>query len=209
MITVAITDDHLMVLEGLKLLLNSSEDICVIETFSTITEMKLGLENKQPDVLLLDINLPDGNGVVACKEVIKKYPTIKIIGLTNYEETGFIKQMIQNGAKGYLLKNTGKEELITAIKSVIKDELYLPETLKQQLFEASLGQTRKTFIPKISKRELEVLQLIAEEFTTEEIAEKLFVTRKTIEAHRSHLIQKLGVRNTAGLIRVAIEKGIL
>ncbi len=209
MVTVSILDDHTMVLKGLEAMLEDSEIIEVIGTYNLGQELLNNLTNTTPDVLLLDINLPDSNGVELCKIITKSYPIISIIGLSNYSETGFIKNMIRNGAKGYLLKNTSKDELEHAIQMVYRGKTYLPSIIKNKLLNESIGISSSSFIPKITRREKEVLQLIAKEHTTEEIAKLLFVAAKTVEAHRSNLIQKLGVRNTAGLIRVAFEKGLL
>lgn len=210
MIKVAITDDHPIVIEGIKMMLKPNKDICIAQSFNNITEMFGGL-NQEIQILLLDINLPDGNGIVACKELLDRFPNLKIIALTNFEDVSFIKQIIKNGAKGYLLKNTGKNELIEAVKTVLNGELYLQQNIKELLLNESFGKatTSSFFIPKLTSREKEILELIIKEYTTEEMANKLFLSAKTIESHRSNLIQKLGVKNSAGLVRVAFEKGLI
>ena len=211
MITVAITDDHLMVVEGLKTMLNHVEDIQIISSYHSVNDTIDGLRNVLPQILLLDINLPDGNGIHLCKQLKDNYKDLKIIALSNYEDISFIKQIIKNGANGYLLKNTSKQELIDAITAVKNNQLFIPEKLQRMLLNDSLGKpnNRSFFIPTLTRREKEVLDLIVKEHTTEEIAEKLFVSAKTVEAHRSNLIQKLSVKNVAGLVRVAIEKGLV
>ncbi|WP_299190126.1 response regulator transcription factor [uncultured Aquimarina sp.] len=209
MITVSILDDHIMVLRGLETMLEDSKLVKIIATYNTGKKLLDGLVITTPNVLLLDINLPDSNGIELCKLIAKTYPSIAIIGLSNYNETGFVKNMIRNGAKGYLLKNSSKKELIEAIKSTYRGETYLPKSLQNKLLNESIGIRSSSFIPKLTRREKEVLELISKEYTSEEIAEKLFITIKTVEAHRGNLIQKLGVRNSAGLIRVAFEKGLL
>lgn len=211
MTTLAITDDHAMVVEGLKTMLNQVEDIQIIDAFYTVNDTLLGLKNKTPDVLLLDINLPDGNGIDLCKTLKETYKNLKIIALSNFEDIAFIKQIIKNGANGYLLKNTNKSELVEAIKTVKNDTLFLPETLKRLLLNDALGKPINSsfFVPNLTRREKEVLSLIVKEYTSEEIANELFITVKTVEAHRSNLIQKLSVKNVAGLVRVALEKGLV
>lgn len=160
--------------------------------------------------MLLDINLPDGNGIHACKELLQKHPLLKIIALTNFEDSIFIKQIFKNGAMGYLLKNTGKSELIEAIKVIAKGSRYLPKNISDILLNDVIGLDNSNyFIPKLTSREKEVLTLIINENTTEEIANQLFICAITVESHRSNLIQKLGVKNTAGLVRVAFEKGLV
>jgi len=211
MITVSITDDHLMVVEGLKTMLKRVEDIQIISTYNNIQDTVVGLKTNLPDILLLDINLPDGNGIVLCKQLKLTYKELKIIALSNYEEISFIKQIIKNGANGYLLKNTNLVELVDAIKTVKNNQLYLPQKLQNLLLNDSLGKPQKNSfsVPSLTRREKEVLELIAKEYTTEEIAESLFISAKTVEAYRSSLIQKLEVKNVAGLIRVSIEKGLI
>lgn len=117
---------------------------------------------------------------------------------------------MKNGASGYLLKNTGKTELATAITTVLKGDNYLPQNIREILLNESIGKGNSSyFIPKLTSREKEILDLIIKEFTTKEMANALFISVKTVEAHRSNLIQKLGVKNTAGLVRVAFEKGLV
>ncbi len=210
MIKVAILDDHNMVLRGIETMLEDSDTIKVIATYNRGRQLLKNISNDLPNVLLLDINLPDSNGMDICKELTKKHPELAIIALSNYSETGFIKNMLRNGAKGYLLKNTDKQELITAITTVHKGTNYLPRGIQDILLNDSIGNpSQVTFIPKLSRREKEVLNLIAKEHINQEIAELLFISTKTVESHRNNLIQKLGVRNTAGLIRLAVEKGLL
>ncbi|WP_282135607.1 response regulator transcription factor [Seonamhaeicola maritimus] len=210
MIRVAITDDHAMVLRGIETMLKASNEVIVVGTFANCKNTSEGIINCKPHVLLLDINLPDCNGIEYCKILKKEFPDLHVIALTNFNETAFVKNIIRNGAKGYLLKNTDKNELEIAIKRVYRGEQYLQKSIQKKLLDESFGITsRNSFIPKLTRRELEVLQLIVDELTTNEIAKKLFISTKTVETHRSHLIQKLEVRNTAGLVKIAIEKGLL
>ena len=209
MIKVAITDDHPIVLEGIKNLLKSDKQILFTQSFGTLKDLYENL-NADTEVLLLDINLPDGNGIDACKKMIEKFPDLKVIALTNFEESTFIKQMIRNGAMGYLLKNTDKNELSKAIQTVHSGQRYLPENIKDFLLNDSFGQqTTNQFIPKLTSREREIVQLISQEFTTDEIAEKLFISVKTVESHKNNLFQKLGVKNSAGVVRAAFENGFI
>ena len=210
MIEIAITDDHTIVIEGIRTMLKSNKEIVISNSFTNLNDTFNGLD-KSIKVLLLDINLPHGNGITACKDLLQKFPNLHIIALTNFEDVSFIKQIIKNGAMGYLLKNTGKNELVTAIKTVLEGERYLPQNIQEMLLNESLGKasTSSFFIPKLTSREKEILDLIIKEYTTEEIAEKIFISIKKVESHRSNLIQKLGVKNSAGLVRVAFEKGLI
>jgi DNA-binding NarL/FixJ family response regulator len=210
MIDVFLLDDHQMVLEGLESMLKGNKELNISKTFSKGQELMEYLEDDRPDVLLLDINLPDSNGIDLCKSISKLYPEIKTIGLSNYSETSFVKNMMRNGARGYLLKNTSKEELVIAIKAVYNGETYIPKSLNQKILDENFGkQSTSSFIPKLTRRENEVLQCIAQEMTNQEIGDNLFISIKTVESHRNNLLQKFGVRNTAGLIKEAFTKGLL
>ena len=209
MIQIAITDDHTIVIEGIKTMLKSTKEIEVTQSFENLKDTFENLA-RTVQVLLLDINLPDGNGITACKELLTKHPSLKIIALTNFEDSIFIKQILKNGAMGYLLKNTSKSELLEAIKEVTNGNRYLPKNISDILLNDSIGiENTSYFIPKLTVREKEILALIIKEYTTEEIANKLFLSTKTVESHRSNLMQKLGVKNSAGLVRVAFEKGLI
>ena len=209
MIKIAITDDHTIVIEGIKTMLKSNKEVEVVQSFENLNDTFKNLEDTI-QVLLLDINLPDGNGINACKELLLKHPDLKIIALTNFEDSIFIKQILKNGALGYLLKNTSKTELIEAIKEVTDGNRYLPKKISDILLNDSIGvENSSYFIPKLTAREKEILALIIKEYTTEEIANELFISAKTVESHRGNLIQKLGVKNSAGLVRVAFEKGLI
>ncbi len=209
MIQIAITDDHTIVIEGIKNMLKSNKEIEVLQSFENLKDTFENL-NDSVEVLLLDINLPDGNGINACKELLEKHKYLKIIALTNFEDSIFIKQILKNGAMGYLLKNTSKTELTEAITEVNMGNRYLPKKISDILLNDSIGiENSSYFIPKLTSREKEILALIIKEYTTDEIANELFVSNKTVESHRSNLIQKLGVKNSAGLVRVAFEKGLV
>lgn len=191
-------------------MLKGNKELKISKTFSKGMELMEYLKDDRPDVLLLDINLPDSNGIDLCKSISKLYPEIRTIGLSNYSETGFVKNMMRNGARGYLLKNTTRKELIMAIKTVYDGETYIPKSLNQKILDENFGkQTSSSFIPKLTRRENEVLQCISQEMTNHEMAEKLFISVKTVESHRNNLLQKFGVRNTAGLVKEAFTKGLL
>lgn len=209
MIKIAITDDHTIVIEGIKNMLKSDKQIEILQSFENIKDTFENL-NDSVEVLLLDINLPDGNGIIACKELLEIRKDLKIIALTNFEDSMFIKQILKNGAMGYLLKNTSKTELTEAIKEVNKGNRYLPKNISNILLNDSIGISNSNyFVPKLTSREKEILALIIKEYTTDEIANELFLSNKTVESHRSNLMQKLGVKNSAGLVRVAFEKGLV
>lgn len=210
MIRIAITDDHQMVRQGIVTMLRYEPNFGVIYQYDSVTTTLERLCKEQPDILLLDINLPDGNGIDLCKQLTALYPRIRIIALSSFSEIVFVKRILSNGASGYLLKNTSKEELMEAFKSVLEGGQYLQSDIQKKLLQSSLGQKRTaSFIPKLTRREKEVLTAISEELTTQEIADKLFIGIKTVETHRMNLISKLGARNSVGLVKIAMEKGLL
>ncbi len=209
MIRVLIVDDHQVVLDGIQSMLEQEEDISIAGKSMNGTDALEFLKINPVEIALIDINMPGMDGIELCKAIRKKHPDIKVLALTTFNEVSFITNMMKSGASGYLLKNTTKEELITAIKTIQKGEQYLAREVQEKLISASFGKKDTLYIPKLTRREKEVLKLILEEFTTKEIAKKLFISTATVETHRLHLLNKLGVRNTAGLVKVAIEKGLV
>jgi len=209
-IKLAITDDHEMVLKGIETMLGNTPEITVVGTYKNAAETIENITKDQPDVLLLDINLPDINGIDLCKQLLKKHPELKIIALTNFDETSFVKRILNNGAHGYLLKNTDKLELLDALKTVLSGEQYLQKDIQKKLLNQAIGKTSSnSLLIKLTRREKEVLQAIYEELTTQQISEKLFISPKTVETHRMNLMSKLGAKNSVGIIKIAIEKQLL
>ena len=207
----AITDDHEMVLQGISSMLHDTEEIKVVATYKNAKETLDNLEKDNPDVLLLDINLPDVNGIDLSKQLFKKFPDLKIIALTNFEDTSFVKRMLKNGVQGYLLKNTDKIELAQALKTVLSGEVFLQKDIRKKMLNIQARKTTNNngLIPKLTRREHDVLLAIAEELTTQEIADKLFISIKTVETHRMNIMSKLGAKNSVGIIKIAIEKQLL
>lgn len=207
---IAITDDHIMVLKGIVSMLEQTPEITITGTYKNATETLEGLRDDLPHVLLLDINLPDINGIDLSKQLLDKYPDLKIIALTNYEDISFVKRMLKNGVHGYLLKNTDKLEIVKALKTVLSGELFLQSDVQRRL----LTQTKKVSThhqlqPKLTRREHDVLVAIAEELTTQQISEKLFISPKTVETHRMNIMSKLGAKNSVGIVKIAMEKDLL
>lgn len=212
MISLLIADDHQLVIDGIKLMLSSESDIeCRGEANDGRKALAL-LAQAHYDLVLLDINMPDLNGLEACKQIRSQYPETKILVLSMLKEASLIKIMLKNGANGYLLKNAGKAEVLQAIRVVMAGrKYYSPEVA--DIVMASLADTptkgKKSPFPQLTRREKQVLQLIVDEFTTNEIAEKLGISFGTVETHRRNLLIKLGARNTAGLVRIGLEYGLL
>ena len=194
-----IVDDHYMVIEGIRSLLLNEKDIEWMGHAMNAASCLSFLKMQQPDVLLMDINLPDKSGIDLCKEVKEKYPSIFILGLSTFNQQSFIQKMIDNGASGYLLKNASQEELMEGIAMVIKGKLYLSGEAAQSLKKIN------TDTPLLTRREKEVLELIAEGLTNNEIAKNLFVSSTTVDTHRKNLLAKFEAKNTASLIRMATQ----
>lgn len=195
---VFIADDHYMVIEGIRSMLTLETNIEWMGHAMTAASCMAFLLNQQPDILLLDINLPDKSGIDLCKEIKEKYPDINILGLSSFNQHSYIQKMMLNGASGYLLKNATQEEILNAFESVISGKKFMSSEAALTMRENLDAQ-----IPVITRREKEVLKLIAEGMTNKEMAEKLFISTTTIDTHRNSLLSKFNVKNTANLIRLA------
>ncbi len=214
MIRVLIADDHTMFVDGIESILNTVPEIEVIGRCYDGPSILEFIKKDQPDILLLDVNLPGKNGIEVCKELQKKMPAVKVLAISMFNEESYVSEILNNGAKGYILKNTGREELLLAINTVQSGQTYFSKevtnTIMKGLMNSRKNGSKKTgFFPKISRREKEVLKLIVAEHTTQEIANLLFISLKTVESHRSSLLSKLNARNTAGLVRITLENKLL
>lgn len=213
MINILVADDHKVLIDGIRSMLMNEPGMRIVGEAKDGIEVLQILKSLKVDVILLDINMPRKDGIETCKALKKLHPEIKVLALTMYNEGSFIQSMLKNGASGYLLKNSGKEEVVKAINTVYHDGTYfsgeVSETLMKSMMPGSQKNRTTNFLPKLTRREKEILQLIIEEFTNPEIAKKLFISLSTVETHRKNLLSKLGVRNTAGLVRVALERNLL
>lgn len=197
-VSLFIVDDHYMVIEGIRSLLQSDEEIDWAGHASNGASCLAFLRQQQPDVILLDINLPDINGIDLCKEIKKTYPGIFIIGLSTFNQETYVRKMLEYGASGYVLKNATRQELKDAIRQVMQGKVYLSEQVATLIRD---NPEKKK--PVITAREKEVLELVARGLTNPEIAQKIFLSTTTIDTHRKNLLSKLNARNTAELIRIA------
>ncbi len=207
MIKVFIIDDHKMVIDGLKLLLDNHETIKVVGCSYSGEEGINSIGGLEVDVVLLDINMPGMNGIETCKKMLQIYPDIKVIAVSMHKEGSLIKLMLSNGAKGYVLKNAGQDEVIEAIESVYAGKIFLDEVVNDIVVNKLINSSKKSVFPfpTLSRREKDVLKCILDELTTHEIAEKLNIGFGTVETHRRNMMIKLGARNTAGLVKIALE----
>ena len=211
MVKLLIVDDHPLVIDGLKTML---KDVGYIQIAGAVKNGKDALawldEHADVQVILLDINLPDTDGLRLCEQIRSKNKSIKIIGLTYVNEAGIITQLIKKGANGYLLKNMEREELINAIDLVMDGNIYLSkaanEKIVQQLQAYDLPGNA---LPALTRREKEILQLLAKGFTSHEIASQLFLSTFTVDTHRRNMLQKFNVHNTQALINMANELRIM
>jgi DNA-binding NarL/FixJ family response regulator len=214
MIKLLVADDHTMFVDGIESILKAEVDLQVSGKCYDGPSVLEFVKSHPTDIVLLDVNLPGMNGLEVCKTLSLEYPDIKVLAISMFNEESFVTEILNHGAKGYILKNTGRDELLKAIRTIYEGKSYfskeVTETIMKGLMNQRKASTRtNSFIPKLSRREKEVLKLIAQEFTTQEIADKLFISLKTVESHRSSLLSKLNARNSAGLVRIAMENSLL
>lgn len=209
-IKVSIVDDHPIILNGLwKMLVNRTE-IELADLYSDSNSLLNGLRRLQPDVLILDLEIPGIKGTDLAKIITRQYPKIAILVLTNMNQVYYLNLLLKNGAKGYLLKNSDSNTLLEAVISVYHGKEYIDESLVDGLHgrnDSEKEEQKKT--PIITKREVEILELIAEGMTSNEIAKKLFITLSTVENHRINLFLKLDVKNSVTLVRKGLQLGII
>jgi DNA-binding NarL/FixJ family response regulator len=209
-IKIAIADDHPLVINGLRHILGNSDDIEIVNSYADGKELLAGLEQQEPDVLLLDIQMPGQTGDELAEIIAEKYPGVKMLALTNQDNVFYIKNMLRKGVLGYILKTTRDEILLDAIRTVFKGEQYLEATLKDKIIRDTMQAKKQLSAnPVLSRREQEVLNYIASDLTSQEIADKLFVSKRTVDNHRLSLMMKLGVKNVAALVKKGIQLGLI
>jgi len=204
---IMITDDHPMVIKGLVKLFRENEGYEVMGCFSNGKDLLQELKQQQPEILLLDMHLPLIEGPELAEEIIQKYPSVKIIILSSSDIIFQVKKMLQLGCFGYLLKDSDDLTILKAIETVKTGGQFLSASLQQQIMQDLFK--KKTAVTVLTRREKEILQLITEEFTNQEIADKLFISPHTVDNHRISLLNKMQVKNTAGLVRKALEQGLV
>lgn len=209
-IRIAIIDDHQVVLDGLNGMLANYRQFTIVCATRNREELLQQVSSGQIDIVLMDIQMPEFSGIELCKQITRLYPATKIIAFSSFDDSNYVKQMFRSGAKGYLLKNSEKESIVQAIESVAAGQEYMDEMIKEILLQETLsGQRRSIFDIPLTKRENEILKLIAEGLSSQEMADKLFVSLRTIESHRLNINQKLGAKNTAGLLKEAHKRGLV
>lgn len=214
-IHVFVVDDHQIFLDGIVSLLSDEPNIKIAGTAHNGKEAVEAIRNSNVDVVLMDINMPEMDGIEATKALRKIHPDIKILMLTMHSEPRFIKECLEIGAKGYVLKNISKSDLLKAIDAVYNDKSYLDQDVQEKLISSiSSGEEEEDrnydeLAAQITQRELEILQLIALGLTSQDIANKLFISKNTVETHRKNMLAKLNVNNTAALLKIAYKKGLV
>lgn len=206
---VIIVDDHKMFRSGLRFLLSNIPNITVIGEASNGKEFLKMAENETIDIALMDINMPEMNGIEATRIAMEKYPDLKIIVLSMHGEEEYYDQMLEAGVKGFLLKNSDADELIAAIEAVLAGKSYFSQELLVNILDQKRLQKLRTDVVKLSTRELEVLKLICDGYSNAEIAEQLFISHRTVDRHRANLLSKTGCKNSTSLVMYAVKNKIV
>ena len=218
-VKILIIDDHPIVRDGIKTMLELGEFDTYVFTISeagSAVETMLMLKNNKFDLIIMDYQLEETNGAVLTKSVINLYPNQYILTLSNYDDHNYAGNMLKAGARGYVTKNLSAKGLVEAIDSVLKGKVYFSLRLANELIEHRiLGKSSielnadNPSLSRLSKREVEIIKLICDQLTNEEISKMLFLSKRTIDNHRQNILNKLGMNNTAGLVRFAVENGLV
>ena len=203
LIDVYIADDHQMVCEGLSELINNSGKAHVSRTFNTLEACRQAMHERKPDVLLLDLSMPDGDGVDFCQQIVSSFPKIRIVAVTIHDEYSMIQRMMECGAHGYVLKSSPVEELIEAIVCVWQKQQYVSPAVETILRE---GRSRSVVLTEVERN---ILRLVCDGMTNPEIAAHLHLSTETVNWYRKRLLAKFGVRNTVSLVRLAVEQKLV
>lgn len=211
-VKVLLVDDHKIVRDGIKLMLESQAGIDVAGEAENGKEALSKLKNTTIDLVVMDINMPELDGVTATKAIKENFPDVKVLALTMSNDELHIRQMIQAGASGYIMKSAGRSDLNDAILTIMDGRHYFSDEATQSIMMDLVRGKGKSSTPEpihITDRELEILELIVKEHTNQEIAEKLYISSRTVDAHRRNLLQKTGARNTAGLVKYAFQHNLI
>ena len=202
---IAIVDDHPVVLEGLANLLSQMTDICLVHRCSDAMEAMKALRGEQVELVITDINLPDINGIELCRRIKTEFSHIRVIGMSTFHEPQYVSEILKAGASGFITKNASASEMEKAIRGSLRGEVYISPLLADQ----KPLQFVSTDLPILTRREREVLQLIARGLTNKEISQQLFVSLSTVDSHRKNLMSKFDVMNAASLIAKASRLGVI
>lgn len=204
-----ICEDHRIVYDGLELLLKNNKDFSIVGYAATGNELRPLLKSKKPDIVILDLNLPDIDGFTLLKEIRKESNNIKVLILTMYHDSFLIEKAESEGASAYLLKNSSNEELLSALGSVDSGRFFVTHTVQQEIDRKKMYRDRFAQKMKLTRRELEIVQRLARGLTSQEIADQLFLSLHTVETHRKNIFRKLEINNIADLVRFAHDNRIV
>ena len=211
-IRIAIADDHQIFRDGFKLLLKHQPELELVGEAEHGRELLDVIVQQQPDVLILDIQMPVMDGIATCKEVTKRHPGVKVIALSMFNDDNLIVDMLEAGAKGYLLKNTNKQELSQAVKAVFEGGTYYcaatSAKLTKMIAESKFNPYRSQPVKKFTARETDIIKLICQQYINKEIADQLNLSIRTVESHREKIQEKTGAKNSIGVVIYAIKHGI-
>lgn len=213
---ILIADDHPIFIDGIISLIDGIDGFTVVNTAVNGKDAIAKIEESRPDIILMDINMPVMDGVEATRIIKQEYPEVKVIMLTMYDEIRLIKDVLEIGARGYILKNIGRNDLIKALETVSSGKPFLDPAVQEKMIislsgheEEAVDEPNAELVNSITQREMEILQLIAMGLTSSEIAKKLFISKNTVETHRKNLLGKLNVKNTAALLKFAYQNGLV
>jgi DNA-binding NarL/FixJ family response regulator len=211
-IRIVVADDHHILLDGLRALLQKQPDLDIAGMYDNGLSLFDDIPKAQPQVALVDINMPGMDGMELTRKIREFYPQIAVIALSMHDDAGHIMEMIEAGATGYLLKNVNDEELIAAIRSVSAGKMYFSQEVSEAITAYTVNQQRKQKTPeeaKLTERELEILKLISEEMSNAQIAETLFISERTVETHRKNMLRKTNNKTIVGLLKYALERNLI
>jgi DNA-binding NarL/FixJ family response regulator len=208
-IRIIIADDHGVVAEGLKHVVEAQSDMQVVSLAVDGREAVHQARDLQPDVVLMDLSMPELNGADATRAILERDPKCRVIVLSMYAEREYVRRALKAGAAGYVVKRSAAKEVVDAIRAVHAGQRYLSPRVADVVIDDYAGDAPDDLLAKLSQREREVLQLLAEGHTGAQIAERLSLSQKTVETYRARLVEKLGIRDVAGLVRFAIQRGIV
>jgi two-component system, NarL family, nitrate/nitrite response regulator NarL len=210
-IKVFILDDHQMLIDGLKALLSNVTEFEISGTASSAKAALEMIDKNLPDIILSDINMPEMDGITFTREIKKKYPEIKVLALSMFGEKSTISEILDAGASGYILKNTGQEELINALKKISSGGMFFSDEISAEMMKSlsERGQKKEEEKVHLTEREKEIIQLIAKEYSNARIGETLFISERTVETHRKNIFRKANTKTVVGLIKFAIEHKLI
>ncbi len=212
-IRVLVADDHAIIREGLRVMLGNQPDMEVVGSAANGREAVRLVDEHEPDVVVIDISMPELNGIEAISQMLPRHPHIKVIVLSIHETKPYVYRTLKAGAKGYLLKETAGLEVVEAVRAVYRGERYLSQRISDLLTNVAFRNLEVPIevspLEQLSPREREILQLVAEGKTSQEIAERLSISPKTVDTYRSRLMRKIGVEDVAGLVKFAIQHGVI